>query len=142
MKLRLFLARAAEVQNSLLYALGMGWTEIGPDPSLFAIGGLIEVPWDETNRPHKLDLSLVDGDGQPVTVPTPAGDQPARFEVNFDVGRPPGVRPGRSFTIPVALTLPPLPLPPGRDYVVRGTIDGQVLDEVTFAVRPAAATPR
>ncbi len=139
MKLRLFLARFAEVQAGMLYALGMGWTEIGPEPLPFSIGGLIEVPWDATNRPHKLELSLIDGDGHPFSVPTPAGDQPLRFEVSFDVGRPPGVTPGRSFTVPVALNLGPLPLQPGRRYVVRATIDGEVHDEVTFAVRSAQA---
>lgn len=141
MKLRLFLARFAEVQSAMLYALGMGWTEIGPEPSPFSIGGLIEVPWDATNRPHKLELSLIDGDGHPFSVPTPAGDQPLRFEVDFDVGRPPGVTPGRSFTVPVALNLGPLPFQPGHSYVVRAAIDGEVLEEVAFAVRPAP-TPR
>ena len=43
MKIRLLLAHAAEVQNSLLFAMGVGWTEIGPAPSAFAIAAILEV---------------------------------------------------------------------------------------------------
>ena len=56
MKLRLMRAHAAEVQAGMLYMLGTGWTEIGPAPSPFAIAGIIEVPWDETNWRRKLEI--------------------------------------------------------------------------------------
>ena len=60
MKLRLLLAHHAEVQAGMVYLLGAGWTEIGPDPSAFAIAGLVEIPWEETNRQHELDITIVD----------------------------------------------------------------------------------
>ena len=124
----------------MLYAIGMGWTEIGPDPNPFAIGAIVEVGWDETNRPHQLTVSIVDADGQPFNVPTPTGDQPFQITADFNVGRPAGARPGRSFSVPVALNLPPVPLQPGRDYVVRAAVDGTTLDEVGFITR--AQPPR
>ena len=95
MKLRLMLARSAEVQAGMLYMLGTGWTEIGPAPSPFAIAGIIEVPW----------------------------------------GRPPGVAPGRSFNLPIAINIVPLQLRAGRHYVVKAFIDGELADEVGFSVR-------
>ena len=135
MRVRLFLAHAAEVQSDMLFAMGAGWTEIGPQPSPLAIAAIVEVPWDETNRQHTLEISIIDEDGQPFLVPTPAGDQPVRFEARFDVGRPPGVTAGRSFNVPVAINLQPLPFQAGRQYLVRASINGQPRDEVTFFVR-------
>ncbi|MBI2159994.1 MAG: hypothetical protein HYU25_06420 [Candidatus Rokubacteria bacterium] len=135
MKLRLMLAHAAEVQAGMLYMLGTGWTEIGPAPSPFAIAGIIEVPWDETNWRRKLEIPIEDEDGQPLVVATPAGDQLVKFQADFDVGRPPGVAPGRSFNLPIAINIVPLPLQAGRHYVVKAFIDGELADEVGFSVR-------
>ena len=137
MKLRLLLAHYAEVQAGMLYLLGTGWTEIGPDPSAFAIAGLVEVPWDETNRQHELDITIVDADDQPFTHPTPTGDQPFHVNAKVEAGRPPGARVGRSFSIPLALNFPPMQFRPGTDYVVRGVINGVQLDAVAFVSRPA-----
>jgi hypothetical protein len=142
LKVRLLLAHFAEIQSGQLYALGLGWTEIGPDPNLFAIAALVEVTWEETNRRHQLQFVIVDADGQPVQVPTPTGDQPFQIQADFDVGRPPGVAPGRSFIVPVAINVPPLPLQPGRDYIVRALVDGQLYDETAFTFRPRPPAPR
>ena len=139
MKVRLLLARYAEVQGGTLLGVGIGWAEIGPDPSPFSIAALVEVPWDETNHRHRLEFIILDADGQPFRVSTPTGDQPFQVAVDFDVGRPPGVSPGRSFTMPVAINIAPLPLLPGREYVVRALINGALHDEATITVRPAAA---
>lgn len=134
MKLRLLVADSAEVRENLLFMLGGGWTEIGPQPQPFAIAGAIEVTWEETNRPRRLEFLLEDEDGHPLSVATPTGEQPFKIEANFDVGRPPG-SPGRSFNLPFAVTVAPVPLTPGRRYVVKAVVDGMTMDEVTFAVR-------
>jgi len=136
MKLRLLLAHAAEVQNSLLFAMGVGWTEIGPAPSPFAIAAIIEVGWEETSRMYDLEIVFEDADGQPIMVSTPAGDQPLRFPAKFEVGRPPGVVKGTSFIAPMALNVQPVQLPPGRRCVVKARVGSDVLDELFFAVRP------
>lgn len=138
MKLRLFLANHAEVHDGLLFANGIGWTDTGP-PSAFALCALIEVPWDETSRHRVLELDIVDVDGQPLQVPTPTGDQRFVLRLDFDVGRPPGAQPGRSFMVPVAINLQPLPFQPGRGYVVRALLDGQIADETAIQVRSGAA---
>jgi hypothetical protein len=113
-----------------------GWTEIGPDPSLFSIAGVIEVSWEETNRPHHLEIIIVDADGQRVQVPTPTGDQPFLIVADINVGRPPTAVPGQSFIVPIAVNIPPLPFEPGHDYVVRALIGGLVQDETAFRFRP------
>lgn len=136
MKIRLLLAHAAEVQNSLLYAIGVGWTQIGPAPSPFAIAAVVEVGWDETSRRHAFEIVFEDADGHPIMVPTPAGDQPFRLPAEFAVGRPPDAVQGTSFIVPIALNIQPVQLPPGRRCVVKALVDGEVLDELFFAVRP------
>lgn len=141
MKLRLLLAHAAEVQNSLLFAMGVGWTEIGPAPSPFAIAAIIEVGWDETSGKHTLEIVFEDADGSPIMVPTPAGDQPLRFPAEFAVGRPPIAVQGTSFIVPIALNVQAVQLPSGRRCVAKAIVDGHVLDELVFAVRPLPAQP-
>ena len=137
MKVRLLLAKAAEVQSGLLYGLGIGWTHIGPDPSIFAIAALVEVSWDETNRPHRLTIVVVDTDGHPLLIPTATGDAPFQIEAVFNVGRPPDAQPGQSFTLPVAVNVPPLPFQQGRSYVIRALVDGERADEATVFMRAA-----
>ena len=141
MKLRLLLAHFAEVQSQMLYALGLGWTNTGPAPAGFAICGVIEVTWDETNRQHTLEITIQDADGQPFMVQTPLGDQPFRFQAQFEVGRPPGERPGRHFTMPLAINIPPLAFRPGQDYIVRATIGSELMDEIPFEVRAQPIVP-
>jgi uncharacterized protein DUF6941 len=135
MKIRLLLANYAEVQANLLYAMGIGWTQIGPAPSPFAIAALIEVGWDETNQPYRLAFNIVDVDEQPFLVPTPMGDQPFQLSAELRVGRPPDSVPGAKFLTPVAINVQPLQFQAGRHYVVRATVNGDVRDEVSFRVR-------
>jgi hypothetical protein len=140
MKLRLFLADSAEVREGLLFMLGGGWTEVGPQPQPFALAGIIEVSWDETNRRRLLEFVIHDEDGQPLNVQTATGEQPFRVTGNFEAGRPPGASPGRSFNVAVALTVLPLRWIPGRRYTVKALVDGEEMDGVTFAVRSQPQT--
>lgn len=90
----LLLANHAEVQNGLLYVSGAGWSDMfrsPPDlegqiaPNHFGIGASISVPWDETNQPHHLTISILrEGDNSEL----------ARVETDIEVGRPPGLPAG------------------------------------------------
>ena len=120
--------------------LGGGFTQAGPQPQPFAVAGLVEVEWDETNSHHTIEFVIEDEDGSPFVVPTPTGDQPFRLSTGFDVGRPPGSTRGERFNLPIAVPIAPLPWTPGRRYVVRTSIDGQEMDRLTFQVR--AVPPR
>ena len=139
----MLLADNAQAVNGKLYILGGGWDLTGPGPVLMAIALKVEVPWIEANRPHKLGLALFTEDEQPVKIPGPVGDQAVEVGANFEVGRPPGVRPGSPLGFAAAINMPPLPLPPGAGYVWRCWINDQTKDEwkLTFTTRQAPAPP-
>lgn len=125
--------------------MGAGWNITGPDPTPFAVAGVLELDWDEANRPHTLRIELLTDDGHPVLVPTPVGDRPVDFGGNLEVGRPPGSRPGTYFNVPIAMNINPMPIPPGGRYVWRFSINGVSQDDwrLPFSTRaPAPAPPQ
>ena len=139
MKVTMLLADAAQAINGKLYILGGGWSITGPDPAPMAIAIKIEVPWDEANRRHVLKLALLDADGQPVMVPTPTGDRAVEISGDFEVGRPPGLKPGTPLDVAMGINMGPLPLQPGGRYVWRCSIDDKLSEDwqVAFTTRSA-----
>lgn len=138
-KVTLMLAQAAQAADGLLNVLGAGWTEIGPEPSPFAIAGILEVPW--TGEAHTLRLHLVDDQGNPVIVETPnAGAQPIVIQGQFGAAPQPGIEPGLPLSMPIAINLGPQPLTPGSRYEWRAEIDDETQDDwrLGFRIRPAA----
>jgi hypothetical protein len=123
-----------------LTVIGGGWNATGPQPCPFGIGGIIEVPWNQTNQNHTFRFSLADIDGNPVEVDTPEGQQPLFFEGQFQVGRPPGVRPGSAIPFHFAINSGPLPLSPGCHYVWQFAFDGKEHEDwrLAFSTRPEA----
>ncbi len=75
MKVTMLLADAAQAVEGKLYILGGGWSIIGPEPTPMAFAIKIEVPWTEANIRHQLRVALYDEDGQPVIIPTSAGER-------------------------------------------------------------------
>jgi hypothetical protein len=136
-KATLLLADYAVVSDGKLTIVGGGWSQTGPDPAAFGIGLLIQVPWDQANAPHTFSVELLDADGTAVSFETDDVDeQPVAFGGDFEVGRPPGLKPGTPLDFPVAVNSTPLPLEPGR-YEWRLTIDGESRADWTlpFTVR-------
>jgi len=131
----MLLADAAQVAEGKLYVLGGGWSITSAKLRTSAIALKIEVPWTEANQRHRLELALVDGDGQPVL-----GENGAPITVagDFETGRPAGLAAGSALDVPLAITLGPLPLRAGSRYVWRCTIDGRTQEdwEIAFATRP------
>lgn len=99
----------AQALNGKLYVMGAGWNLIGPGAVPFALAGVLELEWDEANRPHRLQIELLTEDGRPVMIPTPTGERSVQIEADAEVGRPPGTRPGTPFNVPIAINLGPLP---------------------------------
>ena len=133
----MLLADYAVVSDGKLTVVGGGWSQTGPEPSAFGIGLLIQVPWDQANTPHAFSVELLDADGASVSFDTDEeGEQPVAFGGEFEVGRPPGLKPGTPLDFPVAVNSSPLPLEPGR-YEWRLTIDGAAHQDWTlpFTVR-------
>jgi hypothetical protein len=131
-KATLLLADFAQVADGKLTVVGGGWSVTGPDPTPFAIAILVQVPWDQANVRHTLRLELLDADGNAVTMETEDGnEEPIVFfdDLVFEVGRPPGLKPGTPLDFPVAVNSGPLPLPSGERYEWRLSIDGRSDDD-------------
>src|ERR671920_804574 len=88
------LADAAQAIDNKLYLLGGGWSVTGPDPTPSALAIALKVPWDEANQPHALRVELLDSDGHPVRLGELEEAKGLVVESQFEVGRPPGLRPG------------------------------------------------
>jgi len=139
-KVTLLLADYAVVTDGKLTVVGGGWSQTGPEPSAFGIALLIQVPWDQANTLHTFSVELLDADGAEVVVDGEEGDQAVAFGGEFEVGRPPGIKPGTPLDFPVAVNSSPLPLEAGR-YEWRLTIDGEARTDWTlpFTVRSEEA---
>lgn len=137
----MFLADYAVVSDGKLTIVGGGWSQTGPEPASFGIGLLIQVPWDQSNTVHSFSVELLDSDGVAVVLETPEDEEQAvAFGGEFEVGRPPGLKPGTPLDFPVAMNSTPLPLEAGR-YEWRLTIDGEGRQDWTlpFTVRSEEA---
>ncbi len=136
----MLLADFAQVADGKLTVVGGGWSLIGPEPTPFGIALLVHVPWDQANRRHTLRLELLDSDGQPFLIPADEEEQSVVFldNVEFEVGRPAGLKPGTSLELPLAVNSGPLPLEPGNRYEWRLSIDGEGDEDwrLPFSVRP------
>ncbi|MHB8341957.1 MAG: DUF6941 family protein [Mycobacteriales bacterium] len=126
MRLTALLCDAAQVSAGKLYVMGGGWTVTGPVPGLSALAVLLEVPWTSANRRIPVVIELHDQDGGAVRQPGPEGTAvPVRFDVQVEVGRPPGLPEGTPLSMPLAITVPPLALEPGKRYSWDFQIDGE-----------------
>jgi len=135
----MMLADAAQAVGGKLFILGGGWSVTGPEPGPTAIALKFDVPWDQANVRHRWQLELLDADGSPaLLLEEAAGERSIMFAGEFEVGRPPGVKPGTPLDLALALNLGPLSLPPGNRYVWRLSIDGESQEEwqLAFSVRP------
>jgi Family of unknown function (DUF6941) len=131
---------ARAVENKL-DVIGAGWTHTGPGAVNFGIGIIVSVSWDEANTKHHFVLDLLDADGRAVMAPD--GSQPllhAEF-AEFEVGRPPGMRPGTSQNVALALNVAGMPLPAGERYQLRLVPDGDEDAAVSVAFETRHAAP-
>jgi hypothetical protein len=140
LKATLLLADYAQVADGKLNVIGAGWNLAGPQAVAYALAVLLEVPWHQTNEKHRLHLALVDADGQPVPTPLVGGGMgPLTVDGEFEVGRPPGTKPGTALNFPLAVNLPAQPLAPDSTFEWRLEIDGETQADwrAVFSTRPA-----
>jgi hypothetical protein len=140
MMVTILLADAAQAIENKLYILGGGWSVTGPDPTPSALAIALKVPWDEANERHEMRVELLDSDGGAVLVGPDADEaRPVVIESQFEVGRPPGLKPGTPIDLAFAVNLGPVPLPPGGRYEWRLSIDGhsEAHWHAAFSTRPA-----
>ena len=133
----LLLASFAKVSDGMVDIMQGGFTEIGPGPVSFCVAGTVMCQWHETNQEHELKLELLDADGQ--AFPHPENGEPVQLTKVFEVGRPPGVKPGVSMTLPLAEPFGAFELEPGEQYEIKLTLDGDTRDDwrLPFTIRKA-----
>ena len=122
----MMLADAAQEVNGKLYVLGGGWSVTGPVLPPMALALKLDVPWSAANEEHEFLLVLVDADGHPVRVG--GDDSEVRAGGTFEVGRPPGLPAGTDIDFAFAVTVPSLPLAPGR-FAWQLWIDGETRED-------------
>jgi hypothetical protein len=133
----MMLAQVAGLQNGSLMLLGAGWMVRPPGviAGPVAIGLVIRVPRSEAGLQHQLRLELLDSDDEIVVVDPPNGPGPMIVEADFSAQ---GLqRDGLTIplTVPIAINLPPFPLPRGREYRWRAYVDGQTQESWTLPFR-------
>lgn len=133
----LVLADMATVADGKLYIHGAGWDRLfaGSFPvthPTMSVAVRLRIPWTDTNQPHRLELDVVNDDGQSI-LPTP----PGLLQGTINVGRPPQLRQGQDQVLPLAFNLNGLKFDQPGVYAVLLRLDGLEVDRSAFTV----ATP-
>lgn len=126
----------AEAVNGKLYVMGGGWNILFTTgrPINTSIAVLLAVPWDQTNRRHRIALELLTADGHAVE----ADGNAISVRGEFEVGRPAGVKPGSDLNTPVVWNFGGLSLDPGQ-YEWRLSVDSEPVARRPFQVVPHPA---
>src|SRR5262249_12191908 len=111
-----------------LYLLGGGWDRLNvraafPVQQRCALAAAFRIAWTETNRPHAVELEVVDEDGRRLL----------ELSAQIEVGRPPGLPAGleqrAQLTADLALSIPG----PGT-YALVARMSGEELARTPFVV--------
>ena len=131
MDVTLLLSDYAEAVNGKLYVMGGGWNILfAPgQPVSMSVAAVLAVPWDRTNQQHDLSLSLLTDDGAAVEIEGHAVEVTGEFEL----GRPPGIKPGSSLNAPFVWTFAGLVLDAGG-YEWKLEIGGEPVASRPFTV--------
>lgn len=126
----LIIADYAEVIGDKLYLQGGGWNRLTvnsdfPVDRLIGLAVSFDVPWEDTNERHSVQVELTTADGGSL----------GKMDGQFEVGRPVGVPAGQAQRTQLALNLPLKIGGPGT-FVVVGRVDGEELRRVHFNVVP------
>jgi uncharacterized protein DUF6941 len=117
------LADAVQSAEDKLWILGAGWSQIQANtPAPQGLGIIVHVPYDMTSRAIKIDVRLLTDDGEQVK--DDDSQNPIGAGAEFEVGRPPGMKPGERLNLPLALRFNGLAHDPGA-YVWECKIDGE-----------------
>lgn len=127
----MLLCDAADQVNGKLYILGGGWSTIFAvgQPANVTLAVKLMVPWDQTNRPHRIAAKLLTDDGEAVDL----GAGPVGAEGEIEVGRPPGLKPGTPIDVPLVFPFGGLLMEPGG-YAFTLEVDNEPITRTAFRV--------
>jgi hypothetical protein len=121
------LCDSAQVQGQKLYMLGGGWSQIRvkqfPAQHQMAVAAGIMIPWMDTNLKHQFKLQLRSEDGATF----------GEVQGEFEQGRPPGLPPGSSQRVMLAMNLN-IRVEKACEAVAELLLDGEVARTVPFRV--------
>ncbi|MDQ6721117.1 MAG: hypothetical protein M3003_10050 [Candidatus Dormibacteraeota bacterium] len=131
------LADHAEAVNGKLYVTGGSWNMINAKDIPYvhphmSVAATIEVPWTQTNELHSLNVQLFDEDEKSVV--------PQRLEGQFEVGRPPGMRPGDYALVVLVFHLNGLTFDKAGSYSFVMTFDAEPLGRTKFRLQQVSQT--
>lgn len=134
MEAYLLLCDAAEVVGDRSFILGGGWVGREPDLPGVAVVVFLDIPWDQANRVHELELTLQDEDGNAIC----AGDPPheVRVKGSFEVGRPAGHPAGMPLRFMQAINFQRIPFRPSSRYRWELRVNGEIAAVSSFFTRP------
>jgi len=122
----LLVADRAEALNGKLYLMGGGWDRVTlpqfPGSATFDVALGVLIGYTETNVRHEFQLTLEDDDNQVVLGPVTG---------QFELGRPPGIKPAQAQRFMIAVR-GPFPLPAPGCYHWVATLDGRRAGRTTF----------
>lgn len=95
----------------------------------------LRVPWVATDRPHDLELDVLNGEEQSILA-TPPGP----LHATVIAGRPPHLAPGEDQVLPLALSLHGLKFERPGLFMVILRLDGREAMRSPFRVSPASGT--
>lgn len=134
MEVSLMLCDHAVVAEGKLYINGGGWDQTPANLPPTSLAALVFVPWDEMNVKWTLALRLVDEDGAPALQPG-STDTPIALQAELEVGRPVGLRPGSTVSVPLAFNFSPVQLKSNKGYEWRAECNGEPVGSVRFRTR-------
>jgi hypothetical protein len=133
------LADHAEAVNGKLYVTGGSWNQIFAPQFPTRHGHLsvamtIQVPWTMTNEKHSLEIRVTDDDAVSIL--------PSKIGGEFEVGRPPGFRPGDDNFLVAVFNVDGLTFPKAGHYAFKALVDEQELGSLRISVLPLQVQPR
>jgi len=139
----LILADAAQVVGAKLYLMGGGWDHLQanrpfPIEQRCAIALALKVAWNETNRKSNIEIEVASEDEN-----TEESRSLMKVNGQFELGRPPGIRPGQEQRFQLAAEMNLKIDSPGTKVII-ARVDGQELRRLYFNVTagPNAVMPR
>ncbi len=131
------LADMATAAEGKLYIHGAGWDTLAVQsfPAVQLVMGVairFRVPWAETNIPWRVEIDLVDEDGQTLL--------PAPIVAELNSGRPPQLKPGSDQVLPLAAQMMNVQFQHPGTYAVVLRVNGEEEDRAPFNLLAAPGT--